>query len=64
MPNRSSLHEITTPEIAIGSGRTQIILRGRDAIRAAGWSLRFLLFTRGLLFVMGALAVWWLSLRH
>jgi len=59
---------MSDPEISIGAGRTQIILRGRDAIRAAGWSLRFLLFARGVsLFVIGGFAVyaatkWWLSL--
>jgi hypothetical protein len=62
MPSRSQL-----PEISIGVGRTQIVLRGRDAIRAAGWSLRFLLFARGFLFVAGALSIcaavkWWVSL--
>ena len=65
MPNRSSLHELTNAEITIGSGRTQIILRGRDAILAAGWSLRFLLFARALFFLeVGTLALWWLSLRY
>jgi hypothetical protein len=48
-----------SPEIAIGSGRTQIILRGRDAIRAAGWALRFLLVARGVsLAVIGTLAAY------
>jgi hypothetical protein len=63
MPSRSP-----HPEISIGIGRTQVVLRGRDAIRAAGWSLRFLLFARGafLFFVAGTLSAyaamkWWLS---
>jgi hypothetical protein len=68
MPNRPK--EITSPEITIGSGRSQIILTGRDAIRAAGWSLRFLLFVRGAvsLLIVGVLALyavskwWWPSL--
>jgi hypothetical protein len=54
-------------EISISSGRSKITLKGPDAIRAAGWSLRFLLFARGasFFFVGGVLAVyalfklWW-----
>jgi hypothetical protein len=61
MPSRS--------EISINSGRCQIILKGPDAIREAGWSLRFLLFAQGAYrFLFGgilaicALLNWWLSL--
>jgi hypothetical protein len=42
------------PEVIVGSGKSQISLRGRDAIRAAGWALPLLLFARAvkiLLFV-------------
>jgi hypothetical protein len=58
---------MSDPEISISAGRAKIILKGRDAIRAAGWTLRFLLFARGLsLLAVGAIAVyavikWWLS---
>ncbi len=51
------------PEISIGSGKTQITLRGREAIRAAGWPLRFLLFAYAiaLLSIPSAFgAVYWL----
>ena len=46
---------MSDPEILIGSGKWQITLKGRDAIRAAGWTVRFLLFARGiwLLFFLG-----------
>jgi hypothetical protein len=54
------------PEISIGSGRSQIVLKGREAIRAAGWTLRFLLFARGVSLLGVGLAVaaavrWWIA---
>jgi hypothetical protein len=36
------------PHVSIGSGRWQIVLEGAEAIRAAGWALRFALIARGL----------------
>jgi hypothetical protein len=37
-----------SPEVIFGSGKSQISLRGREAIRAAGWALRLLLFAKAL----------------
>jgi hypothetical protein len=58
-------------EVSISSGRSQITLKGPDAIREAGWALRFLLVAQGAarFFVVGsavAMAIyavikWWLS---
>jgi hypothetical protein len=50
---------MSDPEILIGSGKWQITLKGRDAIRAAGWTVRFLLFARGiwLLFLLGGVSL-------
>jgi hypothetical protein len=49
------------PEVIFGSGKSQISLRGREAIRAAGWALRMLLFARAvrvlLLFPLGGMAL-------
>jgi hypothetical protein len=57
------------PEISFGSGKSLIVLKGRDAIRAAGWALRFLLFARGAsnlllstaVVVACAILKWWLT---
>jgi hypothetical protein len=59
-------------EISISCGRSQITLKGADAIREAGWTLRFLLFALGVSFLLfgGRYAFalcavqvwWWLSL--
>jgi len=35
-----------TPEVIFGSGKSQISLKGKKAIRAAGWGLPLLLFAR------------------
>jgi hypothetical protein len=50
---------MSDPEILIGSGKSQITLKGREAIRAAGWTVRFLLFARGirLLFLLGGFSL-------
>lgn len=50
---------MSDPEILIGSGKSQITLKGREAIRAAGWTVPFLLFARGirLLFLLGGLSL-------
>jgi hypothetical protein len=73
MSTRSNLflerRSMSDPEISIGSGKTQVILRGRDAIRAAGWALRLLLFARAaslLALPVGAAVIygavkWWLT---
>jgi hypothetical protein len=30
------------PQVSIGRGRSQIVLKGKDAIEAGGWSIKFL----------------------
>jgi hypothetical protein len=37
-----------TPEVIFGSGKSQISLKGKEAIRAAAWALPLLLFARAL----------------
>jgi hypothetical protein len=34
------------PEVHLGTGKSQISLKGKEAIRAAGWALRLLLLAR------------------
>jgi hypothetical protein len=50
------------PEVIFGSGKGQISLRGREAIRAAGWALRLLLYARALkillVFPIGGIGYW------
>jgi hypothetical protein len=57
------------PEISFGSGPTQVVLKGREAIHAVGWTLPFLLFARGIVALVVAISVavcvimrWWLML--
>jgi hypothetical protein len=65
----SCSNSLPDPVISIGSGSSQVILRGRDAISAAGWTLQFLLFARAaslLTLPVGGAVVyaaikWWLS---
>jgi hypothetical protein len=40
------MHEREANEISLGSGKSQVVLKGREAIRAAGWALRLLLISR------------------
>jgi hypothetical protein len=35
-------------EISLGAGKSQVTLKGKEAIRAAGWTLRLLLFARAI----------------
>jgi hypothetical protein len=48
---------MSDPKISIRLGRTQIVVRGRAAINAAGWTLRFLLFTGGVAFLVLAVGM-------
>jgi hypothetical protein len=45
------------PEISVGKGRRQISLKGKEAIREGGWTIRWLLFTRGLATIIMTIAV-------
>ena len=45
------------PEISVGKGRSQISLKGKDAIRAGGWAIQWLLFARGLAIIVVAIAI-------
>jgi hypothetical protein len=36
------------PEVRVGAGKSQISLKGKEAIQAAGWTLRFLLVAKGI----------------
>jgi hypothetical protein len=51
------------PEISFGYGLGQIRIRGKEALRAAGWAVRFLLVARGsapwLMAAGSLLATWW-----
>jgi hypothetical protein len=53
------------PEITFGTGKSRVTLRGSQAIRAAGWTLRFLLIARALsilAFPLGSIYLmvkWW-----
>jgi hypothetical protein len=47
----------TVPEFTFGKGRTQINLKGRDAIREGGWSIRALLLARALAILVPAIAL-------
>jgi hypothetical protein len=48
------------PEITFGDGKSKINFKGKEALRAAGWGLRLLLFARAvrilLLFPVGGIA--------
>jgi hypothetical protein len=39
---------MSDPEISIGSGRSRIVFRGPQAIRAAGWTLKMLLLAKAI----------------
>jgi len=36
------------PEFSFGDGKNKVSIKGREAIRAAGWALRLLLFARAM----------------
>ena len=48
---------MSEPEFSFGKGRSQINLKGRDAIREGGWSIRALLLPRALGMLLPALAI-------
>jgi hypothetical protein len=48
MANRSH------PEVTFGAGKRQIILKGTEAIKAAGWTLWLLLVARAVYLLGGA----------
>ncbi len=35
------------PQVSIGRGRSQIVLRGKDAIEAGGWAVKFVFVAIG-----------------
>jgi hypothetical protein len=50
------------PEFSFGKGRTQINLRGKEAIKAGGWAIRTLLVARAFALLLPAIAIvvaWW-----
>jgi hypothetical protein len=52
------------PEFSFGQGRNQINLKGKEAIKQGGWSIRFLLVARALAILLPpisaaiALVIW------
>lgn len=36
------------PEVIVGAGKAQVSLRGREAIRAAGWTIRLVLVAKAM----------------
>jgi hypothetical protein len=46
----------TDPEFSFGYGRYRINLKGKDAIRAGGWSIRVLLLARAMAILFPAVA--------
>lgn len=57
---------MSDPEISMGKGRSQTVLKGKEAIRAAGWTVRYFLFANAtwklVLSALGGSAIiwWWL----
>jgi hypothetical protein len=47
---------MSDPEFTFGNGRNHISLKGREAIREGGWSIRLLLTARALAILIPALA--------
>jgi len=50
------------PEFSFGKGRTQINLKGKEAIQAGGWAIRTLLVARAFAVLVPAIAIavaWW-----
>jgi len=43
------------PQVSIGKGRTQIVLRGEKAIEAVGWTVRLLIIARAIVLVLAPL---------
>ncbi len=48
---------MSDPEFSFGKGRSQINLKGKDAIREGGWSIRALLLARALAILLPAIAI-------
>ena len=48
---------MSDPEFSFGKGRGQINLKGKDAIREGGWSIRALLLARALAILLPAIAI-------
>jgi hypothetical protein len=42
------------PQVLIGRGRSQIVLRGKDAIEAGGWTVKLLFIARAVAIMMGS----------
>jgi hypothetical protein len=53
----------TDPEFEFGRGLSRITLRGRDAIREGGWSIRFLLVARGAAMLLSASVAAFVALK-
>jgi hypothetical protein len=53
------------PEFSFGKGRTQICLKGKEAIQAGGWAIRTLLLARAFAVLVPAigLAIFLLAAR-
>jgi hypothetical protein len=50
------------PEVTVGTGRSQVKLRGIEAINAAGWTVKLILIAKAAAIVMisvGALYMFW-----
>lgn len=50
-----------TPEFSFGSGRNQINLKGKEAIREGGWSIRLLLAARAVAILLTAVTVFMIA---
>jgi hypothetical protein len=46
------------PEFSFRSGRYQIEIRGRDAIRESGWAIRWLIVARALAITLPAISAY------
>jgi hypothetical protein len=53
----------TIPEITVGRGPWQLNLRGVEAINAAGWTLKLLLFTKAVGILMFSAGVLYMLLK-
>jgi hypothetical protein len=48
---------MSEPEFSFGKGRGQIKIKGSDAIRESGWSIRALLLARAMAILLPAIAI-------
>ena len=58
------MSEDRSPEISFGAGRNQVTLKGSEAIKAGGWTLRLLFVAKAVAYLTTPTIVTYALIQH